>query len=254
MPNIYIYIPREDISKIIGLKGKNIKSIEREHKVTSRIFKEIDPFPKQNDEAKNKNQQKSLWTAMMICGTATSVFGACQAVADKVDEIGDVVIEYEMNKEKRHLFFQNGGLPIKQISAQTDCRINVPVLDGPVQLECSNLTDANAALKLVLAHAGIVDESNKSHSNNTKRKGEQTLEKYTDRQKQNNKQKTKPGQRNNNNKTKSKAGKNGKNNTRNMKSRSNTESKDDGDTKKKKSGNGSRRRKPKKKSPNDVKD
>ena len=248
MPNIYIYIPREDISKIIGLKGKNIKSIEREHKVTSRIFKEIDPFPKQNDEAKNKNQQKSLWTAMMICGTATSVFGACQAVADKVDEIGDVVIEYEMNKEKRHLFFQNGGLPIKQISAQTDCRINVPVLDGPVQLECSNLTDANAALKLVLAHAGIVDESNKSHFS---KGNHQTLEKYTDRKKQNNKQKTKPGQRNNNNKTKSKAGKNGKNNTRNMKSRSNTESKDDGDTKKKKSGNSSRRRKPKKK---EVKD
>ena len=154
MPNLFFYIPSEEISKIIGLKGKHIKQLEKDHRVSSRIFKEKDPFP----SYKTKSETPPLWTCMLVSGSTSAVFNACKAVADSIDDVGDIIIEYSMKKEKRQLFFHNGGLPIKQISALSDCRINVPVLDGPVQLECNNLDDAKIALDLLLAHAGLPEE------------------------------------------------------------------------------------------------
>ena len=165
MPIIYFYIATEEISKVIGVKGKHIKQLERDHKVTSRIFNrrqgEKDPFPGFILDDKTN----TLWTAMMVSGLTKHVFEACKSVAARVDELGDVIVEYSMDKERRHLFFQNGGLPIKQISATSDCRINVPVQDGPVQLECSNLEDARTALSLVLAHAGLLEGKEEATGN-----------------------------------------------------------------------------------------
>lgn len=163
MPNLYFYIPSDAISKIIGLKGKHIKQLERDYRVTSRIFKEKDPFPKYKgaDTAENNTvatpTTPSLWTAMVVSGSTTRVFEACRYVMTCIEDMGDVIIEYSMSKENRQLFFHNNGLPIKRISALSDCRINIPVHDGPVQLECSNLDDAKTALDLVLRHAKLID-------------------------------------------------------------------------------------------------
>ena len=162
MPNLYFYIPTDEIAKVIGAKGKNIKQLDREHKVTSRIFKERDPFPGYKLKS---DAPPSLWTAMMVSSPVNSnVFSACRSVASRVEEVGDFILEYSMSKERHQLFFQNGSLPIKQISATSDCRVNVPVQDGPVQLECNNLEDLQIALNLVLAHAGLEKAENKRES------------------------------------------------------------------------------------------
>jgi len=156
MPNLYFYIPSDAISKVIGLKGKHIKQLERDYRVTSRIFKEKDPFPTYKG-ADTADKNNTLWTAMVVSGSTTRVFEACRYVMTCIEDMGDVIIEYSMSKENRQLFFHNNGLPIKRISALSDCRINIPVHDGPVQLECSNLDDAKTALDLVLRHAKLID-------------------------------------------------------------------------------------------------
>jgi hypothetical protein len=72
MPNLYFYIPADSVSKVIGLKGKHIKAMERDHRVTSRIFKEVDPFPPLKG---GSTLTPSLWTAMLVSGTSKHVFG-----------------------------------------------------------------------------------------------------------------------------------------------------------------------------------
>lgn len=135
-----MWIPKEQVGKVIGKKGAVILHIQRETK--ARVM------------TNPPSIADSLWSPILIIGDPSKTFSAFKTIKSLVDDVDDVVAEFPIPRQLHQRIVGSGGITIKTISARTNTRIWVPgfkeVSPGSnisLEGECENVFKA---LELVL--------------------------------------------------------------------------------------------------------
>ena len=127
--NLYLWVDRDELSTVVGSRGKSVQQLQKEYNVHVSVVKK-DKYPGTKFET---GEQKgdgadavSLWAPILIQGGMHNAFCACRKVQQRVEDIDDLVVELPIDKGACSIFFENGVDSIKRISADTCSRIYIP--------------------------------------------------------------------------------------------------------------------------------
>eukprot|EP01041_Mallomonas_annulata_P002841 gene2841-5588_t len=107
-----MWIPKEQVGKVIGKKGVVILHIQRETQA-----KVIMNPPTVAD---------SHWSPVLVLGDPSKTLSAYRMVRELVDDVDDVIAEFPIPRQKHQRIVGSGGITIRTISAKTNVRIWVP--------------------------------------------------------------------------------------------------------------------------------
>ena len=123
---LVMYIPKEDVLKVIGQGGKTLMLIASECKCSVTCTRNVNV--RRGQKSQGYQEKDSLWSPVVATGDAGDVVKVYKRVEVLVDEMDDVVGKFRVAKALHAVLRRAAplGSPIARISATNGVRVGIP--------------------------------------------------------------------------------------------------------------------------------